>query len=309
MATIAERRSPLYRDESWEYPQDKSFAARWAKNARDNPVGAVAFAVVAAFVVLGVVGPWIAPYQPDALDAKSQYLGPSTSHLFGTTKFGYDVFSRVLSGARIDLKFGIVIVLLGFFPGTALGIVSGYFGRWADYLIQRSAEAWTGFPLLILLLTFIAAFGPGLRTVELVIGISALFSGSRLLRVVALVEKHKEYVAAARSTGASEWRILYRHVLPNIMPFILVGLSSVFAIAVLLEATLSFLGLGVRPGEPSWGADLSIALRREAGDKHPWLIIFPGAAISLVILAFNLLGDTLRDVLDPRLRGSTGPRK
>ena len=257
--------------------------------------------------MLGIVGASFAPYAPRELDATSRHLSPSSAHLFGTTMFGQDIFSRILAGARIDLKFGAVVLIFGFFPGTALGIVSGYFGRWIDYLIQRSGEAWGAFPQLFLLLTFVAAFGPGLRTVEMVVAIGALFGGSRIMRVVALVEKQKEYVLGARSTGASEFRLLWRHVLPNIMPFILVGLSSVFAAAVLVESALSFLGLGVSPGEPSWGADLSNGVKN--GTTYPWLVIFPGVAISLVVLAFNLLGDTLRDILDPRLRGSTGSKR
>src|SRR5438105_3833503 len=308
MATIAHDAAVLP-DEYSALPQAKPLYSKLGRLAIDNPIGTLALLVVLGFIVLGIIGPSIAPYNPKALSVREQCPGPSAAHWFGTTQFGYDVFSRVLTGARIDLKFGAIVLLLGFLPGTMLGIISGYFGRWIDYLIQRSAEAWTAFPQLFLLLTFIAALGPGLRTVELVVAIAALFSGSRILRAVAIVEKHKEYIAAARSTGATEFRILWRHVVPNIMPFILVGVSSFFAIAVLAESTLSFLGLGVSPGEPSWGADLSIALRVEAGDKHPWLIIFPGLAISLVVLAFNLLGDTLRDILDPRLRGSVGGRR
>jgi ABC-type dipeptide/oligopeptide/nickel transport system permease subunit len=307
MATLADRTRTIGAEESWELPKNRSQLSKMARLARDNPIGAISLLVVLGFVVLGLFGPAIAPYAPKELDARSQYLSPSASHLFGTTKFGQDLFSRVLAGARIDLKFGAIVLILGFLPGTALGIVSGYFGRWVDYLIQRSGEAWAAFPQLFLLLTFVAAFGPGLKTVEIVAAIGAIFGGSRLLRAVALVEKRKEYVIGARSTGASEFRLLWRHVVPNIMPYILVGLSSVFAAAVLIEATLSFLGLGVEPGTPSWGADLSIGVGQ--GSTYPWLVIFPGAAISLVVLAFNLLGDTLRDILDPRLRGSTGQRR
>ena len=307
MATLADRTRTIGAEESWELPKNRSFLSKMGKLARDNPIGALSLLVVVAFAVLGVIGASLTPYPPKDLDATSQYLSPSASHLFGTTKFGQDIFSRILAGARIDLKFGTVVLIFGFIPGTALGIVSGYFGRWIDYVIQRSGEAWGAFPQLFLLLTFVAAFGPGLKTVELVVAIAALFGGSRLMRVVALVEKRKEYVIGARSTGASEFRLLWRHVLPNIMPFILVGLSSVFAGAVLVESALSFLGLGVSPGEPSWGADLSTGVGQ--GSTYPWLVIFPGLAISLVVLAFNLLGDTLRDILDPRLRGSTGPKR
>ena len=307
MATLAKQTQTVVAGETWELPKDRSWFAKMGRLGRDNPIGVLSLLVVVAFVVLGIIGASLAPYPPRELDATSQYLSPSASHLFGTTKFGQDLFSRILAGARIDLKFGAVVLVFGFVPGTALGIISGYFGRWIDYLIQRSGEAWGAFPQLFLLLTFVAAFGPGLRTVELVVAIAALFGGSRLMRVVALVEKQKEYVLGARSTGASEFRLLWRHVLPNIMPYILVGLSSVFAGAVLVESALSFLGLGVSPGEPSWGADLSTGVGK--GSTYPWLVIFPGVAISLVVLAFNLLGDTLRDILDPRLRGSTGRKR
>ncbi len=302
MATLADRARTVGAEESWELPKSRSWLSKMGRLARENPIGAISLLVVIAFIVLGLIGPSISPYEPKELNATEQYLGPSGAHLFGTTKFGQDIFSRVLAGARIDLKFGAIVLILGFLPGTVLGIISGYFGRWVDYLIQRSGEAWGAFPQLFLLLTFVAAFGPGLKTVELVVAIAALFGGSRILRVVALVEKRKEYVLGARATGASEFRLLWRHVLPNIMPFILVGLSSVFAIAVLAEATLSFLGLGVSPGDPSWGADLSTGVGK--GSTYPWLVIFPGVAISLAVFGSNLLGDALRDVLDPRLRGA-----
>jgi peptide/nickel transport system permease protein len=308
MTTGVERDRRLAPMDSWEIPRSKPWYQKLGRLAADNPIGAISFVIVVLFAFVGIFGASIAPYDPKELDATSRYLSPGSAHLFGTDKFGHDVFSRVLTGAQIDLKFGVIVMLFGFVPGVVLGVISGYARGWADYVIQRSAEAWTAFPPLFLLLTFVSAFGPGLKTVEMVVAIGALFSGSRLLRAVALIEKQKEYVIAARSTGATETRLLVRHVVPNIMPFILVGFSSVFAIAVLLEATLSFLGLGVAPGTPSWGADLSFNADNQ-GTKYPFLVLFPGLAISLVVLAFNLLGDTLRDILDPRLRGSTGPRR
>jgi peptide/nickel transport system permease protein len=308
MTTIAEGSRHIPSTESWEIPEGRPWYRKLGRLAADNPVGAAAFVVVMLFVLAGLFGSAVAPYDPMALDATSQFLGPSSAHVFGTDKFGHDIFSRIMAGAHIDLKFGVIVIFLGFIPGVTLGIISGYARGWLDYVIQRSAEAWTAFPQLFLLLTFVAAFGPGLKTVEAVVAIGALFSGSRLLRVVALVEKQKEYVVAARSTGASEFRCLWRHVVPNIMPFILVGFSSVFAIAVLFEATLSYLGLGVASGQPSWGNDLSFNMNN-GGTKYPFLVFFPGLAISIVVLGFNLLGDTLRDILDPRLRGSTGGRR
>lgn len=301
---VAERSVQAPAEAQWELPQERPLHAKILRLAVENPLGSFAFLLVAAFVVLGLLGPYIAPYDPRALDAQARFQSPSLEHPFGTTMLGQDILSRILAGARISLKFGFVILFVGFLPGALLGILSGYFGRWVDYLIQRSAEAWTAFPALPLLLTFIAALGPGLKTVAIVIAIGALFSGSRILRAVALVERHKEYVTAARAVGASETHLLWRHIIPNIMPYILVGMSSVFAIAVLAEASLSFLGLGVEPGTPGWGLDLANGL--DQGEQYPHLVIFPGLAISVVVLGFNLLGDTLRDVLDPRLRGATG---
>lgn len=307
MATVVQHTIDVQAEASWQLPEERPLHRRVWRLARENPIGAVAFLVVVAFVVLGIIGPYIAPHDTLAIDSRARYLGPSMEHPFGTTQLGRDVFSRVLAGTRISLRFGVLILFFGFLPGATLGILSGYFGRWLDYMVQRSAEAWTAFPQLTLLLTFVAAFGPGLNTVVLVVAIGALFSGSRLMRAVALVERHKEYATAARATGATEMRVLLRHVLPNIMPFILVGVSSVFAIAVLAEAQLSFLGLGVTRPTPGWGIDLADGL--QSGSRYPHLVVFPGIAISLVVLAFNLLGDTMRDILDPRLRGSTESRR
>ncbi|MDE3094799.1 MAG: ABC transporter permease [Chloroflexota bacterium] len=301
MATLAERGIAPGR-EAWEYPRERPLLARLGRLAAKNPVGAVALLIVVAFFVLGVIGPYVAPYDPQAFDRYARLQGPSAAHWFGTNSKGQDIFSRVLVGARVSMTFGLVIMFFGFIPGAVLGIISGYAGRWLDYLIQRSSEAWTAFPQLVLVLTFLSAFGPGLRNVSIVIAIGALFGGSRLLRALAIVEKHKEYVAAARSTGATEFRVLWRHVVPNIMPYILVGISSVFAVAVLAEAVLSYLGLGLSPGTPGWGIDLASSLG--SAQHYPYLVIFYGGAISIVVLGFNLLGDTLRDILDPRLRGS-----
>jgi ABC-type dipeptide/oligopeptide/nickel transport system permease subunit len=302
MATIASPYAKRTGADSWEIPQDKPWIVRVARPWLKNPVGLFGLFIVVGFFALGIFGPYITPYEPRALDADSRYLSPSGEHLFGTTRFGQDVFSRVLEGTRLSMTFGFAVMIFGFIPGTLLGILSGYFGRWVDYAIQRSGEAWASIPQLPLLLAIIAAVGPGLDAVIIVLAISALFGGSRLMRAVALVEKNKDHILAARATGASEYRLLVRHVIPNIMPYVLVGASSVFAVAVLAEATLSFLGLGVEQGTPGWGIDLSEGLN--VGTEYPHLVIFPGLAISIVVLGFNLMGDTLRDILDPRLRGS-----
>lgn len=308
MAAIARRGAQAGLEEAWELPRSRPLLIRLSEPWLRNPVGLLGLVIVVMFIVLGIIGPYVSPYDPRAIDAQSRFLGPSMEHPFGTNSLGQDVFSRILEGTRVSFTFGFSIMLVGFVPGTILGLLSGYFGRWVDYAIQRSGEAWSSFPQLPILLTVIAAVGPGLKGILIVIAISAIFGGSRLLRAVALLEKHKEYILAARSTGASEFHLLLRHIVPNVMPFILVGLSSVFAIAILAEAALSFLGLGLEPGTPGWGIDLAVGVRK-GGAEHPHLVIFPGLVISVVVLGFNLLGDTLRDILDPRLRGSTGAKR
>jgi len=304
MATAARQALPRTTGDDWAPVRRPAWYVRWRHIAAQNPIGVVALIIVVSFFVLGVIGPYIAPYPPRELDVASQFLGPSWAHPFGTNGTGNDMFSRILVGARVSMTFGTVIIVFGFIPGALLGILSGYAGRWVDYLLQRSSEAWTAFPQLILVLTFLTAFGPGLRNVEIVISLGALFGSSRILRAVAIIEKQKDYVLAAHAVGASDLRIFVRHMIPNVMPYLLVGISGTFAVAVIVEATLSYLGLGLPVGTPGWGIDLNAAIRNGSGQHHPFLVFFPGAAISLVVLGFNLLGDTLRDILDPRLRGS-----
>lgn len=302
MAAITQVGAETVYGEDWEIPQEKPLLVRIVRPWLQNPAGLLGLVIVFLFFFLGIFGPYLAPYDPRALDATNRLAGSSLEHPFGTTRFGQDIFSRTLEGTRISFQFGMAVMVFGFIPGAILGVMSGYYGRWIDYAIQRSGEAWSAIPQLPLLLTVIAAVGPGLDAVIIVIAISAIFGGSRLLRAVSLVERHKEYVVGVRSVGASEWHILWRHIVPNVMPYILVGASSVFAVAVLAEAVLSFLGLGVEQGTPGWGIDLSQGL--EDGTEYPHLVIWPGLVISIVVLGFNLMGDTLRDILDPRLRGS-----
>jgi ABC-type dipeptide/oligopeptide/nickel transport system permease subunit len=294
--------------EQWEgRPARKRSEVIW-RLARRNPLGVVALFIVVAFVFLGIFGPALAPEDPRGVyldeEASRQFKGPSLDHPFGTNKLGQDVFSRVLAGTRISFMIGLMAVSIGFASGALLGIISGYYQRWPDYIIQRGGEAFTAFPVIIIYLAFIAAFGPGLKTIGIVIVISAVFGGSRVLRAVTLVLKQQDYIDASRALGASETRILFRHIIPNVMPIVIVGASGVFAVSVLAEAALSYLGLGVAVGTPSWGIDLSGENQSLAMNGKWWLVLFPGLAISLVVLGFNILGDTMRDILDPRLRGS-----
>ncbi|MDZ4278028.1 MAG: ABC transporter permease [Dehalococcoidia bacterium] len=303
---------PAAAGEEWALAPETPRRVQLARLARRNPIGVIALILVMAFVVLGVsqviaqevFGTAVAPYDPTEINASQQLQGPSWAHPFGTNQRGNDILSRVLAGARISFLIGLMSVTIGFLPGALLGIISGYYQRWLDYVIQRGGEAWSAFPVLFLYLAFITAFGQGLKTIAIVIIISSIFGGSRVLRAVALIMKQNDFVEASRALGASEVRIVFRHIVPNVMPIVIVGASSVFAVSVLAESALSFLGIGVAPGTPSWGIDLNEGL--DNARFFPHLVLFPGIAISLVVLGFNLLGDTLRDILDPRLRGSLG---
>jgi len=268
--------------------------------ARANPVGTVGFVLVVAFIVMGSLGPYLTPYSPTHVDASAQLDGPSLAHPFGTNGLGQDMLSRVLAGARLSLVIGAAAVGIGVIGGALIGVISGYFGGVIDSVIQRTGEAGAAFPGLILYLTLIAAIGRGVDTIIIGIAISAIIGGSRVLRSMTLVVKTSPFVEAARSAGATELRILFTHIIPNVMPIIIVLASTALGAAVLAEAALSFLGIGVEPGTPSWGADLQGRNVDDAKVGYWYLVAFPGLALSLVVLGFNLLGDTLRDIFDPR---------
>lgn len=278
-----------------------SRARRLARVARQQPFGVFGFVVLVGFVFLGVFGPYITPHDPRALSEAPQLGSPSWSHPFGGNLNGQDMFSRVIAGARISLTISAAAILIGAGSGSFLGILGGYYGRWIDYLVQRGGEAFAAFPGLTLYLLLITAFGQGVKTIIIAIAIGALFGGSRVLRGATIVESRSLYVEAARSVGCSENRILLRHVIPNVLPLTIIIMSGALGAAILAESALAFLGLGVEPGTPSWGIDINDGLGyARLGYWH--LVIFPGLAISLVVLGANLLGDALRDVLDPRLR-------
>lgn len=282
-------------------------ARRWralAKVARENPLGTLGFLIVLGFILLGAFGPYLTPYSPTGVDVDAQLQGPSLAHPFGTDGLGEDMLSRVLAGARLSLVIGAAAVGIGVIGGAFIGVLSGYFGGVVDSFIQRTGEAGAAFPGLILYLTLIAAIGRGVDTIVIGIAISAVIGGSRVLRALTLVVKTSPFVEAARAAGATEMRILLTHIIPNVIPIVIVIASSAWGAAVLAEAALSFLGIGVEPGTPSWGIDLQGRNLADAKVGNWHLVAFPGAALSLVVLGFNLLGDTLRDVLDPRLRGS-----
>ena len=267
-----------------------------------NPLGLAGLLLVLTLVVVGTLAPLIAPFGQNE-SAGIPFQGPSWGHPFGTDKFGRDIMSRVIFGARISLAVGFLSVIGGTLVGTTIGMVSGYFGGWVDNLIQRAGDTVMAFPGLILLLIMISVLGPSIRNVIIVIGVGIIPGVSRVIRSAVLAEKQNPYIEAAQAAGASSARVLFRHLAPNVAPLAIVIATTLLAGAILAEAGLSFLGLGVPPPNPSWGTDVNLA--RNDFPVHTWWVFFPGLAIALTVLGFNFLGDALRDILDPRLRGAT----
>jgi peptide/nickel transport system permease protein len=267
-----------------------------------NPLGLAGLLLVLTLVVVGSLAPFMAPHGQNEMTFVP-FQGPSWGHPFGTDEFGRDILSRVIFGARISLAVGFLSVIGGTAAGTIVGMVSGYFGLWVDNLVQRIVDTVMAFPALILLLIIISVLGPSITNVVIVIGLGIIPGVSRVIRGAVLAEKQNQYVEAAQAMGASSFRVLFRHLMPNVMPLAIVIATTLLGGAILAEASLSFLGLGVPPPNPSWGADVSLA--RNTFPVHVWWAFFPGLAIALTVLGFNFLGDTLRDILDPRLRGVT----
>jgi len=257
-------------------------------------------AVVAFFVLVALLAPWIAPHDPLATSWSAVRGAPSATYLFGTDELGRDVLSRILWGARASLLAGVVSVSISLALGVPIGMAAGYLGRWVDALISRITDAMLACPFLILAIALAAFLGPSLTNAMIAIGISATPVFIRLTRAQVLAAKSEDYVEAARALGNPHLRIALRHIFPNIVAPLIVQATLAIAAAVIAEASLSFLGLGQQPPAPSWGSMLNTA--RNYVDQAPWMAIWPGLSIFLLVLSFNLLGDGLRDALDPRHR-------
>jgi peptide/nickel transport system permease protein len=257
-------------------------------------------AVVAFFVLIALAAPWVAPYDPLATSWSAVRGAPSAAHLFGSDELGRDVLSRVVWGARASILAGLVSVSISLALGVPIGMAAGYLGRWVDALISRITDAMLACPFLILAIALAAFLGPSLTNAMIAIGISATPVFIRLTRAQVLAAKSEDYVEAARALGNPHLRIALRHILPNIVAPLIVQATLAIAAAVIAEASLSFLGLGQQPPAPSWGSMLNTA--RNYVDQAPWMAIWPGLSIFLLVLSFNLLGDGLRDALDPRHR-------
>jgi len=257
-------------------------------------------AIIVAFVALAVLAPVFAPHDPLQTSWGAIRKAPSAAYLFGTDEIGRDVLSRVIWGARASLLAGLVSVAISMSLGVPIGMLAGYLGGWVDGLISRATDAMLACPFLILAIALAAFLGPSLTNAMIAIGISATPIFIRLTRAQVLTVKVEDYVEAARAVGNSRFRIVWRHILPNIVAPLIVQATLAIAAAVIAEASLSFLGLGQQPPAPSWGSMLNTA--KNYIDNAPWMAIWPGLSIFLLVLSFNLLGDGLRDALDPRHR-------
>jgi peptide/nickel transport system permease protein len=255
-------------------------------------------ALVLLIVLMAVFAPWLSHYDPVQASFMTVRQAPSAVHWFGTDELGRDVLSRLLWGARASLLAGVVSVCIAVVIGVPLGLLAGYFGKLVDGVISRIADALLSIPFLILAIALAAFLGPSLTNAMAAIGISAMPRFVRLTRGQAITVKAEEYVEGARAIGLGHARIIVRYILPNVLPPIIVQASLTIATAIIAEASLSFLGLGQLPPAPSWGSMLNTA--KDFVSQAPWMSIFPGIAIFLAVLGFNLLGDGLRDALDPR---------
>jgi peptide/nickel transport system permease protein len=272
---------------------------------KQQPLATVGVSLLAMFVVCAMFAPWLAPQDPARLDLTGRLMGPSGAHWFGTDELGRDILSRVLYGARISLVVAVSVVGLSGAIGLVAGMIAGFYGGWPDTVINVYVmNAFLALPGILLAIAFIAFMGPGLGNVIIALAITGWVGYARLVRAQVLAVKEREFVEAARALGASDLRVITRHVLPNIVQPLIVQAAIGMAGAVLAEATLSFLGLGIPPPAASWGSMLNDA-RSHLFDA-PHLVVFPAMAVMLCVLSFNFIGDALRDYMDPRTRMGAG---
>ena len=268
------------------------------RQGRRRPASVIGAVVVLLFVVLALGAPWIATVDPLQTDWKQIRKAPTLAHPFGTDDLGRDTFARVVWGSRISMQAGVFSILLAIAVGVPTGLVAGYYRGALDQLIMRLTDAWLAFPFLILAIGLVTIMGPSLTNATVAIGLGATPTFIRLTRGLVLAKAAEDYVLGARALGAGDLRLMSRHILPNIVSSLLVQATISIPIAVIAEAVLSFLGLGVQPPAPSWGTMLNTA--QQFLDTAPWMAWWPGLAIFALTLAFNLAGDGLRDLLDPR---------
>jgi peptide/nickel transport system permease protein len=270
------------------------------KRFRKNRLALAGSVLVLCLFVVSLLAPWLAPYDPNAIDLKNILAPPTASHWFGTDQLGRDVCSRMIWGAGISLKVGFVATGIAILIGTILGAVAGYYGGWIDALIMRFVDIMLCFPTFFLILAVIALLEPSIWNIMIIIGITGWMGITRLIRADFISLKERDFILAAKAIGAGDLRIIFVHMLPNAMASVLVTATLGIAGAILTESALSFLGIGVQPPTPSWGNILTAG--KDNIDIAWWLSLYPGLAILFTVLGYNLLGEGIRDSLDPRLR-------
>jgi peptide/nickel transport system permease protein len=270
---------------------------------REKPLGAAGGAIFVLFLLCGIFADFLAPYGMNQISPRNRLLPPSWAYPFGTDNLGRDMLSRCLYGAQLSVIIGFTGATLATIVSVAIGILTGYLGGKIDLVAQRFVDAWMSFPDLIILLVVVSVLGPGIPQIVGTLGLLLGIAGSRIIRSAVVSVREHMYVHAAQSIGASTRRILWRHILPNIMPPIIVLFTTRVGTVILAESSLSFLGLGVPPPTPTWGGMLS-GSGRTFMFQGPWLALAPGLCLTIVVYATNVFGDALRDLLDPRMRGS-----
>jgi peptide/nickel transport system permease protein len=294
MSTLAMGKKSFFRKGA--FPLKSDFAQSFA----GNKLAMGGFAIVLTLFVVSLLAPWISPYEPTAIDLRNVLAAPSWQHPLGTDQLGRDILSRMIWGSRISLKVGFVSTGISIIIGALLGAVAGYYGRRVDALIMRVVDIMLCFPTFFLILAVIAFLEPSIWNIMLIIGLTNWMGITRLVRADFITLKERDFVKAARVIGAGNWRIIFIHILPNAMASLLVAATFGVAGAILTESALSFLGIGVQPPTPSWGNILTDG--KDNIDIAWWLSLFPGLAILVTVLGYNLLGEGIRDSLDPRLR-------
>lgn len=268
------------------------------KRVLSNRLALIGLFFILFILFIALFAPFISPYDPYKINVYKVLEPPSKEHLFGTDELGRDVFSRILYGARVSLKVGFIAMGIAILTGTLLGTIAGYYGGIIDSIIMRIVDVMLSFPTLFLILAVVAVLEPSIYIIMVVIGLTGWMDVSRLVRAEVLSLKEREFVLAARAMGASSGRIIFKHILPNALYPVIVAATFSVGGAILIESGLSFLGLGIQPPEPSWGGILSVG--KDYITVAWWMSLFPGIAIFLTVLSFNLLGEALRDALDPK---------
>ncbi len=282
-----------------KYSKSSLYKDAW-KRLRRNKLAMIGLSIVVLMILVAVFAPLISPYGPNERDKEGSQLAPSRNHIFGTDLLGRDIFSRVIYGSRISMTVGVVAVGISLAIGLFFGAISGFFGNIADVIIMRFADIFFAFPYILGAIAIMTILGPGVLNIFIAIGVLGWSSVARLFRSSILSIKEKEYIEAARALGASNYRLIVKHIFPNAFAAIIVYSTMNVGTAIVVEAALSFLGLGVQPPTPSWGKMLSESLNYI--NTSPWMMYFPGLAIVIAVLGFVLLGDGLRDAFDPRLK-------